>query len=419
MSDLQLSYDVAVIGGGTAGAAAAIAAARAGARTIVIEKNGMLGGTMTSACVNFPGLFFAWGERVIGGIPWELIERLCALDGAKLPPISYHNPKHWMEQIRIDPFLTAVLLDTLCAEAGVVVLFHTMLAEASETSAGLCLRLTCKEGTLTLHVKTAIDATGDANLVQRLGYACEKSPAQQPATLQNRIAGYDISQISETEVLSKTQAALRAGRLPDWFQPHSLYSWLEKGVIDLHVTSMDAGTSLGKSRAETAARMLVFDVLQLLRTVRGAERLRVSFFAPECGIRESVRIVGEETVTRADYLKGRRYADPVCHAFYPIDLHVPTGVEKTYLSEGVVPSIPFGALVPRGAVRLLATGRCIASDTNANSAIRVQAPCMAAGQAAGCAAALMTLHGMDAKTLSYPMLKELLLQQGAIVPESS
>lgn len=163
-----------------AGAAAAIAAARAGARTIVIEKNGMLGGTMTSACVNFPGLFFAWGERIIGGIPWELIERLCALDGAKLPPISYHNPKHWMEQIRIDPFLTAVLLDTLCAEAGVVVLFHTMLAEASETSAGLCLRLTCKEGTLTLHVKTAIDATGDANLVQRLGYACEKSPAQQP-----------------------------------------------------------------------------------------------------------------------------------------------------------------------------------------------------------------------------------------------
>ena len=82
MSDLQLSYDVAVVGGGTAGAAAAIAAARAGARTIVIEKNGMLGGTMTSACVNFPGLFFAWGERIIGGIPWELIERLCALDGA-------------------------------------------------------------------------------------------------------------------------------------------------------------------------------------------------------------------------------------------------------------------------------------------------------------------------------------------------
>jgi hypothetical protein len=167
---------------------------------------------------------------------------------------------------------------------------------------------------------------------------------------------------------------------------------------------------------EQDAYALLLKILRFYRRIPGLENLTVDFVAEETGIRESNRIVGEETVFAEDYITGKAYPDAVCYAFYPIDLHVMDGIRQKFFDENKVGQIPYGALIPKNANHLLVAGRCIASDTDANSAIRVQAPCMATGQAAGCAAAACAKEGLPVKTLPFSLLREKLEAIGAIVP---
>ena len=128
-----------------------------------------------------------------------------------------------------------------------------------------------------------------------------------------------------------------------------------------------------------------------------------------------MRIDALTNVTAEDYVAGRKYDDSVCYAFYPIDLHTDHAIKQVFLSEGVVPCIPYSALIPKNSRFILAAGRCVGSDTDANSALRVQAPCMAMGQAAGAAAAIMAENGSDNR-IDVNLLKESLKKLGAIVP---
>ena len=109
---------------------------------------------------------------------------------------------------------------------------------------------------------------------------------------------------------------------------------------------------------------------------------------PEVGFRESCRIEGETVITIDDYTSGRVFDDAVCYAFYPVDLHSRSGVTPRPLARGTVPTVPLRALVPKGSRNIMAAGRCVSSDRLANSGLRVQASCMAMGQAAGATAAL-------------------------------
>ena len=137
----------------------------------------------------------------------------------------------------------------------------------------------------------------------------------------------------------------------------------------------------------------------------------------ECGVRESRVIVGETEVTEKDFLSGKVYPDAVCYGFYPVDLHdMEQGLIKRYPAEGVVPTVPRGALIPRGSRSLLAAGRILASDRMANSGLRIQATCMATGQAAGALAALCVQTGATPQELPQPLLREELLRNGAILP---
>ena len=133
-------------------------------------------------------------------------------------------------------------------------------------------------------------------------------------------------------------------------------------------------------------------------------------------MRETYRIVGEVQVTHQDYNGGRVFKDAVGYSFYPIDLHDAKGVRPQPLKRGMVPTIPLRALAPKGSRNLLVAGRSVSSDRLANSALRVQASCMAMGQAAGAAAALAARH--QATPLDVPLeeLRGLLRQHGAIVP---
>jgi hypothetical protein len=166
------------------------------------------------------------------------------------------------------------------------------------------------------------------------------------------------------------------------------------------------------------ARQALGRVYRLLRRVPGCEQLTVSYVANECGVRETWRIVGEAEVTLDSYWSGYVWPDAICHSFYPIDIHQPDSmaIDIRPLAPGVVPTIPYGALIPQGSDHLLVAGRCIAGDQAANSAYRVQATCMATGQAAGAAAALAARQGCSVRAVPLDGLRALLRAHGAIVP---
>ncbi len=409
----MVNYDVCVVGGGTAGVFAAISASRLGAKTLLIEKNGFLGGTVTASKVNFPGLFFAWGRQIISGPCFEAIEKCLALNNKKLPEISYKPKNHWDEQINIDIFTYMHILDEMCISSGVELLFHSMVAKTEETRDCVNITVASKEGLREITSKTLIDATGDADCVRLSGYEVYTSPVLQPATLINNIDGYDFSHIDQNDFWEKYDRAIKAGFLKKSdSQGNGMLEQLRHKRLSMHIPAKAPHTSVGKGETETEARNTLWRLISFLRTVKGLENVFVSELAFECGIRESVRIIGKSTVTSHDYISGKHYPDSVCYSFYPIDLHVEEGIKQVFLKEEVIPEIPFGALRPKLSERIFVAGRCISSDRDANSALRVQATAMATGQAAGCGAYLKSAKN----TVDIEELKTTLRKLGAIVP---
>lgn len=157
-------------------------------------------------------------------------------------------------------------------------------------------------------------------------------------------------------------------------------------------------------------------VVCFLRKTEGLENLTVDAVASETGVRETKRIVGKHIITAEEYINGYVYPDSVCYAFYPIDLHVERGIEQRFHEENVVSKIPYRALIPKNSRRILCSGRCVSSDTYANSALRVEAVCMAMGQVAGSAASVMRKESADAADITHEGLCATLRSIGAIVP---
>ncbi len=410
----KIKADVVVIGGGTAGVFAAISAAKLGAKTVLIEKNNILGGTVTVANVNYPGLFFAWGEQIISGPCWEAIMRTVELGGAKLPEISFKPECHWFEQIKLNRFIFTNVLFQMCEECGVEVICNSMVSSALENEKCVELLITEKCGLKYIETKSVIDATGDANLTKIMGYPVESNEILQPATLQNHITGYKLTKEIEQEIISKFDCKI----LPKQVTPEKLIDYLKRNIIDMHIPTSNADTSSGKTNLNKLALYENLKIYKFFKTINGLENIEIDYFADETGVRETNRIVGETVITADDYINGKFYKDSVCFAFYPIDLHVMNGIEQQFHKENIVSKIPFSALIPKNSNRLLCAGRCISSDRLANSAIRVEAVCMATGQVAGCAAALLAQNNKLVSDVDYNELCENLKRIGAIVPES-
>jgi hypothetical protein len=202
-------------------------------------------------------------------------------------------------------------------------------------------------------------------------------------------------------------------------QGRDICRMVRKGRIHMHLLGKDAHTSEGKGLLERMARAQLSRILSVLRTYPPLADIRVERFGAECGVRETVRIAGERQVTAEEYLSGRVEEDSVSYAFYPIDLHEPTGIKQIFLEDGVIPCVPYGALIPKGSRHFLAAGRCLSSDRDANSALRVQAVCMSTGQVAGVAAALCAEGAIWPVSVERSRLKKALLDLGAIVPEET
>ncbi|MBT6149356.1 MAG: FAD-dependent oxidoreductase [Gemmatimonadetes bacterium] len=422
-------YDVIVIGGGTAGVVAAVQAGRVGARTLLVEKTGMLGGTTTVGGVNFPGLFHAWGRQVIAGIGWELVTRCVEETGGTLPDFADYDRHHAQLQVRVNRFVYAALCDEAVADAGVDILLHTMLADVRSQAEGHAWQVTLctKSGLTELDAAVVIDATGDANATKLAGLPVHVPDENQPATLTCEAGGYDPADLDIDSINRAFDAEVRAGRLSytdaSWSTTEpNIGRWLHSyGVQANHIHHINARDSDGKTRLELTSRRSLLRLYRFLRQQPGLEKLVIEQVSPECGVRETATIQGMATVTAEDYQSGRVWEDAVCHSYYPIDLHISsgTGLDMVMLAEGVVPTIPRAALLPAGSRNFIVAGRCISSDRLANSALRVQASCMATGQAAGAMAALSVKCGLAPEELPMADVRSLLREHKAIVPQDS
>ncbi|MDT8390715.1 MAG: FAD-dependent oxidoreductase [Lentisphaeria bacterium] len=422
-------YDVVVIGGGTAGVVAAIQAGRAGAKTLLVEKTGMLGGTTINGGVNFPGLFHAWGHQVIAGIGWELVTRAVDEIGGTLPDFTdFDRSHHSRLQVRVNAFVYAALCDEAVVDAGVTPLFHTMPAiiQPAKGGTGWTVTLCAKDGLIKHTTRVLIDATGDANAVSLAGFDLNIPEETQPATLSCHASGYNVGDLDIAAINAAMAVEVEAGRMSctdaGWntVSPN-VGQWLKSGGANAsHVRHINARDSRGKSELELEARKGLLRLTRFLRKQPGLENLVIDHVCSECGVRETATIKGKATITVEDYTSGRPWDDAVCHAFYPIDLHQSTGdgLGKEPLAEGTVPSVPRGALLPVGSRNLLVAGRCVSSDRLANSALRVQASCMAMGQAAGAMAALSARANRDPEDLPMTDIRKLLREHAAIVPKT-
>mgnify|MGYP001159818702 FL=1 len=418
--------DVIVIGGGTAGVVAATQAGRAGAKVLLVEKTGMLGGTTTTGGVNFPGLFHAWGRQVIAGIGWELVTRCVTETGGTLPDFADYQRPHWQLQIRVNRFVYAALCDEAVVDADLDILFHTMLADIKPQSEGCGWQVTLctKDGLAEWDATVIIDATGDANATALAGLPIHIPDENQPATLSCQASGYDPADLDIDGINHAFDTEVKAGRLlytdASWNTTGpNIGRWLtSRGISANHIHHINARNSEGKSRLELESRKSLLRLYRFLRQQAGLQNLVIEQVSPECGVRETATIRGKRTVTVEDYQSGRIWDDAVCYSFYPIDLHKSSGggLQMEPLAEGVVPTLPRGALMPAGSSNFLVAGRCIASDRLANSALRVQATCMATGQAAGAMAALSASTGVDPAELPMADVYALLREHGAIVP---
>jgi len=191
------------------------------------------------------------------------------------------------------------------------------------------------------------------------------------------------------------------------FKCGDLYRPGREQLQAVYVHGADSSTSVTRTEANLAGRKAV------LEKIRGK---RLTHIQPEAAFRESYRILGETVISHEDYVSGRLFEDAVCYAFYPVDLHTRDGVKPKPLAKGVIPTVPLRALIPKGSRNIVAAGRCVSSDRLANSGLRVQASCMAMGQAAGAAAALAARRKTTPLDVPLEDIRRMLREHGAIVP---
>ncbi len=385
--DITNEIDVLVVGGGSAGTIAAIQAGRAGAKTMVMERASYLGGMTTRGGVCFPGLFDAWGKQIIAGIGWELVKECVDLDGGKLPDFSVVQKRHWMNQVHINQFLYYILAEEKCAQAGVEIAYHESPHTITKTKDGWqvdCVGFGTNRRVL---CKQIVDCTGGAEIAGMLGHPRFRGEIRQPGSIQFLI--------DEANNPGRPVKSRGAGLL------HAIY-----------VHGADSTNSRTVTEASITGRKAVLD------KVRKTKK-RLMHLQPEPGFRESYRIEGETVITVDDYRSGKFFDDAICYAFYPVDLHTKNGVKPEPLKDGALPTVPLSALIPKGSENIIVAGRCVSSDRLANSGLRVQAPCMAMGQAAACAAVLAAMNGTTPGKVPLKEIKELLKTHDAIVPSRS
>jgi len=393
--------DVLVVGGGPAGLAAAVAAARAGAKTTLIERFGYLGGTATAslmACINgFRNQVEPDATQTVRGIAEEIVlalKRLNGLGRSPYPQKAYPTEPGQLEySYAIDTEKLKYVVLRMAVDCGVDLLFHTWFCDAIVE--GTRLRgvvVENKSGRQALLARCVVDASGDADVAARAGAPFRQVRKDEAPRLKDGLM-YRIE-------FGATRPA----------EPHGCDFGANSVVWGPGVGALDGTNAEELSRAEIDARLRVFqDFAEKQARHPELAGARVIETPPLLGIRQTRFVEGEYRLTAADALEGRRFPDVVAISSCPV-IHF-YGYRRYLTHEGY--DIPYRCLVPQKVEHLLVAGRAISSEQVPYESHRAMVPMMAVGQAAGVAAALCAREGVLPRALPVARLQEVLLAQGA------
>ena len=422
------SYDVVVCGGGPAGVFAAIAAAREGAKVALIERYGFLGGMATAGLVMPLSVFTYKSERVIGGIPYEFLERLEAMGGGYI-----ERP---LGNVAFDPELYKLCMQRMVLEAGIDLYMHSYISGCTmgENGAVKSVVFENKNGTEALEAKVFIDATGDADLAAMAGVPMQAQNGEplQPLSTYFVLAGVDTSSPLVFEAMHHNKQGENCHCLPireyllenaerlnmpefggPWF-----CTTLHEGCVAVNMTRTagDACDNRDYTAAECRLREDVYRMAEVLRTnFKEFENCYVASVATQAGIRETRRIKGVHTMTAEEYMSGYRYSDSISRGAHPIDIHATKGNQQSIYFLEQAAYVPYRALIAEDFPNILVAGRSISADRKAFASMRVQASCMGTGQAAGVAASMCAKGGCGVKDVDIEALVKKLREIGAQV----
>ncbi|MCI1894182.1 MAG: FAD-dependent oxidoreductase [Lactobacillus sp.] len=461
MTQSTKDYDVIVVGGGPSGTMAAVAAGRNGARVLLIDQAGFLGGSLTSMGVGPMMTFFAGEKQVIKGLAQELIDRLVAqgFSPGHVPDatnyVSYNTP--------FDSEGLKLTLDAMTQEAGVEVLFHTMLVDVAVDDGEVqSLTVANEDGLTTLTSHIFIDATGNADLALKarvpFQLGREEDNLTQPMTLNMKLYNVDTDEIRR-DVLAHQDRFPRAERDLDafnnaarvavsgyeeefrrarengelsiprkdllFFETNTPGEYIVNATRILNHGVFDAKTL---SDAEIQGRIQCHELFVWLRkTIPGFEDCRIEFTGPNIGVRQSRQIRGTYYLTAEDFATHKQFASTIAHTGYPMDIHSPQGsgygtpndyheskpseFDRSKLND--YHDIPFEVMTTPAYKNLAVTGRCISVDFNVQASVRTTPTVMALGQACGTAAAQVVNNDTDLTQLDVQALRQTLKEQGA------
>lgn len=407
-------YDLIVVGGGISGVAAAVSAARGGLKTLLIEKFGCLGGSMSMSLV-YPFMKFSMQD--------ENGKKKLLSDG-----IFSEMRKRW-DAYGDNSFETYKLVfDDMVSEAGVDVLFHSTVFKIDCADRRINkLYATSKSGVLELEADYFIDASGDGEIISMAGcdiqLGRESDGFCQPMTTCFRVSGIneeifykDIPMMQE-----KYKEYKAAGKLDNPRENILMFAGLGDGVIHFNTTRIIKHNPVDPieiSKAEILARKQVGEMMSFLREVSTAFKdCTLISIATHIGVRESRKLKGVHILTAEEIKNCVSFPDTIALGNYEIDIHNPTGTgtELYYFKDNEFYQIPYRSLLPKEYDNLLVAGRCVSATHQAHSAIRILPICACMGEAAGTAIALAKKTTNNTHDIDYNQLRENLKNKGAAV----
>lgn len=436
--------DVVVIGGGVTGVVAALAAARTGAKTVLIEARTFVGGNATSGlCLH--NYISRQGEQVVYGIAQEIVDELIANGGA-VGHIPYGGFVHSVTPVDGDLFRFTVT--DLLHRAGVTIRYGAQVLDVDAQDGHVTsLTYAAKGGLWRIEAAAVVDSSGDADVAVAAGADSrqgeEGTKRMQPVSMLLRCFGTDNMRIADAIAVSPPAMAHKDGHdgaFPVYFngsfaqwndvvardsifpnQDHKVFFntvWPDAiNVNTSAVMGLDGADHRQLSRATIDLTSQLHRISAFLKdNVPGFER---AHFIPAVfpGVRETRHVTGLYEVNDEDVREGRRHHDSIGRACFPVDIHDPeTGQAEFYPigGEGFF-DLPYRSLVPRGLSNVLVAGRCSSATTFAFGATRNMAPCMVMGQAAGTAAALAAAYGISIADVDVPNLQDRLKQDGVLI----
>ncbi|ABR35646.1 MULTISPECIES: FAD-dependent oxidoreductase [Clostridium] len=443
------NYDVVIAGGGFSGSIAAIAASREGAKTLVIESNGFLGGTLTGAGVGPMMTFHAGDKQVIRGITDELIERL--KESGKSPGHILDSSMYTYSVTPFDAEAMKYEIETMLLESGGEVLYHTMLAGAQMSNGSIeSIKICNKAGVSDIKAKIFIDATGDGDLGAFAGIPFtkgrEKDGAAQPMTLNMKIRDVNMEKLKEfikkdpenfARIHKDVTTIDKVPRLSVIGFVKEFNEAKEKGEISIkredvlffetnnpgeiivnttRILGCDSTDPWSLSKAEIEGRKQCKELEAFFKKyLTGFENATFIQSGPSIGVRGSRQIKGLYTLTAEDLLNKEKFEDTIAHSGYPIDIHSPDGegTASKMLEWGDYYNIPLRILVPENIDNLIVVGRCVSATFEAQAAIRVTPTVGAIGQAGGTAAAIAAKKMISVQNVDAKEVQERLVENGS------